>query len=219
MAFLFGADFVRTGSLNQCTVEGSTSEAVKDLLQGIDIDATEHAPTGDLFELGGKAQVLKKGVLFPARAARLYDLWRHHAAWDEIAAPARARIERDYFGRTFGQVFAAALEDYRAVPAADRAAAERDGRLKMALVFRWYFDHSLHLARAGVPGQSANYQVPCGPELGAFNQWAKGTPLESWRQRHADQVADAIMEGAAEVLAARMQRLAAARPLPEAANP
>lgn len=61
-AFILGADFIVTGSINQCTVEAGTSEIVKDLLQEINVQDTEYAPAGDMFELGAKVQVLKKGL-------------------------------------------------------------------------------------------------------------------------------------------------------------
>jgi trans-AT polyketide synthase/acyltransferase/oxidoreductase domain-containing protein len=205
-AFLLGADFVLAGSIHQCTVEAGTSDEVKEILQTVDVQDTESAPAGDLFELGGRVQVLKKGVLFPARANRLHDLWRHHGSWEEIDAPTRAKIERDCLGRSFESVYE---ELRRNSPAAEIEKAERDARYRMALVFRWYFERSMRLALAGEKGQRANYQVHCGPALGAFNQWVKGTPLEPWRQRHVDAVADRIMEGAAEALGRQLQRFVA----------
>jgi trans-AT polyketide synthase/acyltransferase/oxidoreductase domain-containing protein len=201
-AFLLGADFVLTGSINQCTVEAATSGDAKDLLQSINLQDTELAPAGDLFELGARSQVLKRGVLFPARANRLYELWRHHGSWEEIDAPIRARIERDYFGRTFERAF----EECVAKSPLEKEKAERDERHRMALVFRWYFDLAMHLALAGEKKQRANYRVLCGPALGAFNQWVKGTELEPWAHRHVDEIADRIMEGAAAVLSRQLQR-------------
>jgi trans-AT polyketide synthase/acyltransferase/oxidoreductase domain-containing protein len=209
-AFLLGADFIVTGSINQCTVEAGISDDVKDLLQTIGVQDTEYAPAGDMFELGARVQVLKKGVFFPARANKLHDLWRHHGSWDEIDAPARARIERDYFGRSFEQVYEETQSYYSGKSPQEIERAERDPRHKMALVFRWYFVHTMRLALAGVKDQRVNYQVHCGPALGAFNQWVKGTELEPWRNRHVDILADRIMEGAAQVLDRQLQRFAGA---------
>lgn len=59
-AFILGADFILTGSINQCTVEAATSNAVKNLLQQMNVQDTQYAPAGDMFELGAKVQVLKK---------------------------------------------------------------------------------------------------------------------------------------------------------------
>ncbi|MCP4716601.1 MAG: hypothetical protein GY868_15880, partial [Deltaproteobacteria bacterium] len=73
-AFVMGADFIITGSINQCTVEAGMSDSVKNLLQDINIQDTDYAPAGDMFEIGAKVQVLKKGVFFPARAGKLFML-------------------------------------------------------------------------------------------------------------------------------------------------
>jgi trans-AT polyketide synthase/acyltransferase/oxidoreductase domain-containing protein len=208
-AFLLGADFILTGSINQCSVEAGTSDDVKDLLQAIDVQDTEHAPAGDLFELGAKIQVLKKGVLFPARANRLYELWRHHGSWEEIEAPVRAKIERDYFGRDFERAYEESKRYFLACSPEEIEKAERDERHKMAVVFRWYLVHTMHLALSGAKDQRANYQVRCGPALGAFNRWVRGTGLEPWRHRHVDGIADRIMEGAAAVLNSRLSKFAA----------
>jgi trans-AT polyketide synthase/acyltransferase/oxidoreductase domain-containing protein len=206
-AFLLGADFIVTGSINQCTVEAGISDDVKDLLQTMNVQDTEYAPAGDMFELGAKIQVLKKGLFFPARANKLYDLWRHHGSWGEIDASTRARIERDYFGCSFEQVYEETKSHYSGKSPQEIQRAEHDPRHKMALVFRWYFVHTMRLALAGVRDQRVNYQVHCGPALGAFNQWVKGTELEPWRNRHVDVLADRIMEGAAQVLGQQLQKL------------
>jgi trans-AT polyketide synthase/acyltransferase/oxidoreductase domain-containing protein len=204
-AFLLGADFLLTGSINQCTAEAGTSDAVKDLLQGMGMQDTASVPAGDLFELGGRVQVLKKGLSFPLRANRLHDLWRRHGEWAEIDGSTRAKVERDCFGRSFESVYKEIRSDLSRTSPQEIERAERDGRHKMALVFRWYFDHAARLALAGAPDR-ANYQVQCSPAQGAFNQWMEGMP---WRQRHADLIADAVMEGAAEVLLRRFQGLTA----------
>ncbi len=54
--FVMGADFILTGSINQCTVEAATSDAVKDLLQGMNVHDTDYAPSGELFELGSRCR-------------------------------------------------------------------------------------------------------------------------------------------------------------------
>lgn len=53
----------------------------------------------------------------------------------------------------------------------------------MALVFRWYLGLSSRWANAGEPGRQLDYQVWCGPAMGAFNEWVKGTPLEATANR------------------------------------
>ena len=74
-AFVLGADYVLTGSINQCTPEAATSDAVKDMLAGMNVHDTAYAPSGAMFELGSKVQVLKKGLFFPSRAEKLVSLY------------------------------------------------------------------------------------------------------------------------------------------------
>jgi trans-AT polyketide synthase/acyltransferase/oxidoreductase domain-containing protein len=196
-AFILGADFILTGSINQCTVEAATSNSVKDLLQQINVQDTEYAPAGDMFELGAKVQVLKRGLFFPARANKLYDLYRQYNSLDEMDEKTRSQIQEKYFKRSFEEVYRKVKSDY---PAPEIARVERDPKAKMALIFKWYFDYSTQLALSGNEECQVDYQVPCGPALGAFNQWVKGTIIENWRNRHVDEIAVKLMNETAEVL-------------------
>ncbi|WP_433618255.1 ACP S-malonyltransferase [Dactylosporangium sp. CA-139114] len=199
-AFVLGADFVVTGSVNQCTPESGASAAVKDLLAGLDVADTTYAPAGDMFELGARVQVVRRGTLFAARANKLYQLYRQYDALEALDAAELATVER-YFGRTVEEVWKETA-DYLARTRPDELArAERNPRLRMALVFRWYFVHSTRMAAAADDEQRANYQIHCGPAMGAFNRFVAGTPLQDWRQRHVDVVAQRLMQGAAAWLA------------------
>jgi trans-AT polyketide synthase/acyltransferase/oxidoreductase domain-containing protein len=200
-AFIMGADFVTTGSVNQCTVEAGTSDNVKDLLQDINVQDTAYAPAGDMFESGAKVQVLRKGVFFPGRANKLFELYSRHDSLDAIDSATRKQIEEKYFRRSFEAVWDE-TEQYHARVTPGFDAAALSPKQKMALVFKWYFVHSTRLAMRGEEDR-VNYQVHCGPALGAFNQWVKGTPLESWRNRHVADIAERIMRGAACVLSQR----------------
>jgi trans-AT polyketide synthase/acyltransferase/oxidoreductase domain-containing protein len=206
--FLLGGDFVLTGSINQCTAEAGTSEAVKDMLQSAEVQDTASAPSGDMFEMGAEVQVLRKGVLFPTRANRLLELYRRHGALDEVDPPTRRQLEQKYFRCGFDEVY----ERCRAFLGPDSSEirrAERDPRHQMALVFRWYLGMSTRWAIAGDGERVTDYQVHCGPALGAFNQWVRGTRLEDWRNRHADAIGAQLMGAAAELLDTRFRRLAA----------
>jgi trans-AT polyketide synthase/acyltransferase/oxidoreductase domain-containing protein len=77
----------------------------------------------------------------------------------------------------------------------------------MGLIFKWYFIYSSRLAMRGLEEDKLNYQVHCGPALGAFNQWVKGTALESWRNRHVSNIGERIMKGAAAVLVKRFAEM------------
>lgn len=199
-AFLLGADFILSGSINQCTVEAGTSEAVKDMLQAMGVRDTAYAPAGDMFEMGSKIQVMKKGVFFPARANKLYDLWRAHASLDQIDAATRSEVQDKYFRRSFDDAYRETKEHYMAEFPAEIERAERNPKAKMALIFRWYFVHTMRLALEGSRERHVDYQVHTGPALGAFNQWVKGSPLEDWRNRHVDRVAGHLMQGCADYM-------------------
>jgi len=203
-AFILGADFILTGSINQCTVEAATSDAVKDLLQQMNIQDTEYAPAGDMFELGSKVQVLKKGVFFPARANKLYELYRQYSSLDEIDEKTKLQIQEKYFKRSFEEVY----KDVKSFhPAQEIEKAERNPKHKMALIFRWYFGYSSRLALSGSEESKVNYQIHCGPALGAFNQFVKGTDLEYWKNRHVDEIAEKLMTEVAELLNQRYNNL------------
>ena len=78
----------------------------------------------------------------------------------------------------------------------------------MALTFKWYLTNSISLALSGAEENKLNYQVPCGPALGAFNQWVKDTSLTDWRNRHVDQIGLKIMEETAQLLQLRLREIA-----------
>jgi len=203
-AFILGADFILTGSINQCTVEAGTSDEVKNMLQDINVQDTDYAPAGDMFEMGAKVQVLKKGVFFPARANKLYDLYQHHNSLEEIDEKTRKQLQERYFKRSFEEIYQDVRDFY---PPKEIEKAERNSKYKMALIFRWYFGYSTSLALEGNTDQRVDFQVHCGPALGAFNQWVKGTPLENWRNRHVDEIAEKLMKETAEVLNRRFYSL------------
>lgn len=203
-AFILGADFILTGSINQCTVEAGTSESVKDLLQEISVQDTDYAPAGDMFELGAKVQVLKKGVFFPARANKLYALYQQFNSIDEIDEKTRNQIQEKYFKRNFNEIYNDCKEFY---DPHEIAKAEVNSKYKMALIFRWYFHYSTQQALSGNEARKVDYQVYTGPALGAFNQWVKGTELEDWRNRHVDIIAERLMKETAIVLKKRLQTI------------
>lgn len=112
-AFIMGADFILTGSINQCTVEAGNSDAVKDILQTLNVQDTTYAPAGDMFELGAKVQVARKGLLFPPRANKLYDLYRQYESLDQIDAKTIEQLELRYFKRKIADVWEETKQFYQ----------------------------------------------------------------------------------------------------------
>jgi trans-AT polyketide synthase, acyltransferase and oxidoreductase domains len=199
-AFIMGADFILTGSINQCTVEARTSETTKDLLQELNVQDTEYAPAGDMFEIGARVQVAKRGLFFPARANKLYELYQRHNSIDEIDFNMRRQIEDRYFGRSFDEVWRETKAYYQKNWPGHAEEVERNPKQKMALIFKWYFVHTSRLAIQGVGGQKVDYQIHCGPAMGAFNQWVKGTKWQSWRNRYVAEIGARLMQDTSQML-------------------
>ena len=202
-AFAMGADFILTGSINQCTVESGATDAVKAMLQDAGIHDMAYAPAGDLFEMGARVQVLKKGLLFPMRGNKLFALYNHYDSLDDIPLTIRAQLERSYFKRSLAEVWE---ETQRYLQSSGRsqeiAKAQTNAKYRMARVFHWYFAYSTQLAFSGSLDDVVNYQVHTGPALGAFNQWVKGTHWEAWQNRHVDEIAVKLMNATAQRLRA-----------------
>ena len=75
-AFAMGAAYVMAGSVNQSCVEAATSPAVREMLAACGQADVAMAPAADMFEMGVKVQVLKRGTMFAMRASRLYEIYR-----------------------------------------------------------------------------------------------------------------------------------------------
>ncbi|WHM40827.1 enoyl-CoA hydratase/isomerase [Streptomyces sp. BPTC-684] len=203
-AYTLGADFIVTGSINQCTVEAGTSDAVKDILQELGVHDTDYAPAGDMFEVGAKVQAVRKGLFFPARAQKLYELYLRHDSLDDLDARTRTTLEEKFFRRSIDEVWAETRAHVARRFPERLAEIERSPKQKMALVFRWYFVHSTRLAMAGSTEQRVDYQIHCGPAMGAFNAWVRDTPLEKWRERRVAAVAEHLLRETAALLGQRL---------------
>jgi trans-AT polyketide synthase, acyltransferase and oxidoreductase domains len=209
-AFIMGADFILTGSINQCTLEAGTSDAAKDLLQDLNVQDTDYAPAGDMFEIGARVQVAKRGLFFPARANKLFELYRRHNSLDEIDPKTRQQIQERYFKRSFEEVWRETRAHYERSDPRKLLEIEANPKQKMACLFRWYFIHSTRLAMSGSEEQRVDYQIHCGPALGAFNRWVLGSELQSWRHRRVADIGLRLMHGTAELLEQRLGAFTAA---------
>lgn len=198
--FAMGAAYVMTGSVNQACVEAGTSPAVREMLAQAGQADVVMAPAADMFEMGVKVQVLKWGTMFAVRARKLHDLYRAHGSLEEISAAQRASLERDYFHCSLAEAWEGTRRFWEGRDPKQIARAERDPKHKMALLFRAYLGQASQWAVEGEPSRKADYQVWCGPAMGAFNEWAKGTFLERPERREVVTVAMNLLVGAAVVL-------------------
>lgn len=191
MVFAMGADFIVTGSINQCTVEARISDHAKHILQETTTDDTTYAISGELFESGAKSQIINKGSYFSARAQKLYDIYRLHDGLNDVDKKTKKHIEQHFFQRDCDSIIDEIMTH---ADSKEKAAINNNEKLKMLKVFQWYFNHSRTLAIEGHQKQQKNYQIYCGPSMGAFNQWLEGGPFEKWQNRHVDQIAALLMD-------------------------
>ncbi len=196
-ALMMGAAYVVTGSINQSCVEAGTSPHVKALLAQASPTDVMMAPAADMFEMGAQVQVLKRGTMFPLRAKRLADLYARYRSLPEIPSEERTQLERKIFQQSLEEVWAACVDFFRERDPSQLEKAARDPRRKMALVFRWYLGLAARWATQGTPGREMDYQIWCGPAMGAFNARVQDTPLASPENRRVAEVGRWMMEEAA----------------------
>jgi trans-AT polyketide synthase, acyltransferase and oxidoreductase domains len=195
-----------TGTINQLSAEAGLSDAAKELLAGADLSDVTMAPAADMFEQGVRVQVLRRGTMFAARAGQLYDVYRSYPSLAEIPAPVREKIERDVLRGSFAEAWTLTRRFWAERDVREVERAETDARHRMALVFRSYLGLSSRWAIDGEPTRRADYQIWCGPAIGAFNRWVADSPLVEPRHRTVTQIALNLLEGAAVLTRAHQLR-------------
>ncbi len=205
-AFALGAAYVLTGSVNQACVESGLSPAGRQMLAGASIADVVMAPAADMFEQGVEVQVLSRGTFFAQRGKKLAELYKRHNTWDEVPAADRARVERDILGGPFAERWQSTRAFWLNRDPREAELGDRDPRRRMALVFRAYLGLASRWAITGEPARALDYQIWCGPAMGAFNAWVKGSFLEDPAERTVTQVAKNLLEGAAVVTRAGQLR-------------
>jgi len=205
-AFIMGAAYVVSGSVNQACVEAGASQHTRNLLAEIDMADVIMAPAADMFEMGVRVQVVKRGSMFAMRAARLYELYSRYQSIEEIPETDRAKIEKTIFKRSLDEVWEDTQNFFRERDPKNLEKAANDPHHKMALIFRWYLGLSSRWSAIGEPGREMDYQIWCGPSMGVFNQWVKGSVLEAVENRRVVDAAREMMTGAAYL--ARVRSLA-----------
>ena len=79
------------------------------------------APAVDMFEMGVKLQVLKRGTLFAMRGNKLYEFYRNYASMDDIPAKERENIEKSIFRMSLDDVWAKTREYFQEIDPSRRA--------------------------------------------------------------------------------------------------
>jgi PfaD family protein len=196
-AFALGAAYVLTGSINQAALESGLSAAGKEMLAEADLSDVIMAPAADMFELGVRVQVLKRGTMFGVRAARLYEIYRTYPSLEAIPGEMRARLESEVLHASFEEIWLETQRFWKSRDPAEASRAETDLKHRMALVFRWYLGKASRWGIDGEASRRTDYQIWCGPAMGSFNRWVKGSFLADPANRTVVQIALNLMEGAA----------------------
>lgn len=196
-AFGMGAAYILTGSINQSCVEAGICEDVKKMLCQAEQADVAMAPAADMFEIGAKVQVLKRGTMFPVRADKLYKLYQSHNSFDEIDEKSKHEIQEKFLQARFEDAWESTKDFFHKTGnIKEIEKAQADPKHKMALVFRSYLGLSSKWAIKGMPQRKMDYQIWCGPAIGAFNQWVKGSFLEPHENRKTAEIALNLLFGA-----------------------
>ncbi len=206
-AFSLGADYVLLGSVHQATLEAGISESAKKILAQMDIADVGMTASADMFEQGIKVQVLTLGTLMAAHGNKLYGLYKTYASPEEIPAKELSWLETRIFREPLPQAWQKVCE--RALKRNPERVneAEQDPKRKMAMLFRAYLGQSSQWPIEGNLERKADYQIWCGPAMGAFNAWTKNSFLAAPENRTIEQVALNLLQGATSVMRAQQIRL------------
>lgn len=207
-AFAAGAAYVVTGSVNQASREAAISDEAKRMLADASMTDVAMAPAADMFELGVEVQVLKRGTLFAQRGKELYRIFRTWDSFEAMPRPEFEAMERRILGRPVADIWAETRAFFAERDPSEVARAEADPKHLMALVFRWYLFMGAQWARTGDPARRTDYQIWCGPAMGAFNDWVRGSFLEPVENRSVVQIGLNLLEGAAWATRAHQLTLA-----------
>jgi len=215
-AFALGADYVVTGTVNQLAIESGTSDLARAMLAQAGLADVIMAPAADMFEMGVEVQVLRRGTLFAQRGKRLYELYREHGGIDALPADVRAKLEREVFRASLNDIWQECERFWQGREPAQLERAARDPHHRMALIFRWYLGNSNRWAREGVADRQQDYQIWCGPAIGAFNAWTAGSALAAPSARTIARIGRSLLAGAVRLTRAQQLR-SAGLAVPEAA--
>lgn len=204
-AYMMGAAYVVTGSINQSSLEAGASEYTRKLLAQAEMTDVVMAPAADMFEMGVKLQVLKRGSMFGMRSQKLFDFYTNYNSIDEIPKLEREKLEKQIFRRSLEEIWQDTVTYFNQRDPQQIIRAENNPKRKMALIFRWYLGLSSHWSNTGEKGREIDYQIWCGPAMGAFNNWVKDSYLADPNNRSVLDIARHIMTGAAYLY--RLQNL------------
>jgi len=205
-AYSLGAAFVLIGTVHQAAVESGVSDSSRQLLAKAELTDVTMTASADMFELGVKVQVLQRGTMMAVRGNQLYNLYSRYDSIDDIPSDQRASIEKNIFRMPLEEIWQQTQEFFAKADPSQIEKALNNPKHKMALIFRWYIGNSSQWPIVGDDSRQVDYQLWCGPAMGAFNRWVAGSFLEAPENRTVQQIALNLLEGAAHVTRALQLR-------------
>lgn len=130
------------------------------------------------------------------RANKLYDIYLKYDRIEDIPQEDREQLEQTIFRNTLDNVWESTRAFFSKRDPSQLEKAEKNLRYKMALIFRSYLGQASHWANKGDMDRKVDFQIWCGPAMGAFNEWVKGTYLEQPENRKVVPVGLNILHGA-----------------------
>jgi len=155
------------------------------------------APAADMFEMGVKLQVLKRGTMFGMRSQKLYEIYENYNSIEEIPKLEREKLEKQIFRKSLDEIWQETIIYFNQRDPQQITRAENHPKRKMALIFRWYLGLSSRWSNIGTKGREIDYQIWCGASMGAFNNWVKNSYLAEPQNRKVADIANQIMIGSA----------------------
>lgn len=219
-AFAMGADFVVVGDPFQLTLEAGGAPDRKALLARLQTADVTTVPSYEYLEADWRVHVARFGSPFAARATRLERILRDHDEGRPLDEKDRSFLERQLFGGPLDDCFERARPFFEERWPELLRRADDDGKLRLPLLARKYLWDSQSWGNEGNPEHKLDWQLRCGPGMGAFNLWRADSPLAELEKLDAATLARSLMNGAAVV--ARLASVGAAglgvpqnlRPLP-----
>ena len=165
---MMGAAYVVSGSVNQACTESGACEYTRQMLAKADMADVGMAPSADMFELGARVQVLKKGSLFAMRAQKLYELYNTYESWEDVPA-VREELETKVFQRTFADIWQGTADFFKQRDPEQIEKAEQNPKKR----WRWCSAGTWDCPRAGrATGWKSAAWIT---RSGADRPWARST--------------------------------------------
>jgi trans-AT polyketide synthase/acyltransferase/oxidoreductase domain-containing protein len=135
--------------------------------------------------------------MFSMRGAKLYEIYRTHDRFEDAPESQRKLVEETLLKCTFQEEWQKTRAFFMQRDPSQIQRAEKDPKHQMALVFRSYLGRASLWAKSGIADRAIDYQIWCGPAMGAFNEWVRGSFLEAPENRKTVTVAMNLLYGAA----------------------